>query len=107
MLRDFALNQHPQEGFNVAKVPSSSAPISGEYPATSATRKGGQPKLDSVLVQGALLNDITGSGHEGWLLPESLNGGCRSSKETSAKRRFQPLMTSPSSLRRRVNDPWN
>src|ERR1700693_741685 len=29
--------------FNVAKVPSSSAPISGEYPAASATRKGGQP----------------------------------------------------------------
>ena len=26
-------------------------------------------------------------GHEGWFLPESLNGGCRSSKETSAKTR--------------------
>jgi hypothetical protein len=61
----------------VVKVPSSPAPISGEYPATSATRKGGHPKLDSVLVQGALINDMTVSGHEGW--PESLNGGCRSS----------------------------
>src|SRR5215472_4379240 len=29
----------------------------------------------------------SGSGHEGWFLPESLNGGCRSSKETSAKTR--------------------
>jgi hypothetical protein len=63
----------------VVKVPSSSAPISGEYPATSATRKGGHPQLESVLVQGAFLNDMTGSGHEGWFLPESLNGGCRSS----------------------------
>jgi hypothetical protein len=72
----------------VVKVPSSSAPISGEHPATSDTRKGGHPKLDSVLIliaarvlleaahEGAL-NDMTGSGHEGW--PESLNGGCRSS----------------------------
>ena len=69
--------------------------VSGEYPATSATRKGGHPKLDSVLAQGALLNDIMASGHVGRFLPESLNGGCRSSKETSAKRRFQPLMTLP------------
>jgi hypothetical protein len=46
----------------VVKVLSSSAPISGEYPATSATRKGGHPKLDSVLVQGALLNDMIGFG---------------------------------------------
>jgi hypothetical protein len=54
-------------------------------------------------------------GHEGWFLPESLNGGCWSSKEISAQntpRRIrnadsQTLMTSPSSLRRRVNDPWN
>jgi hypothetical protein len=61
----------------IVKVPSSSAPISGEYPATSAIRKGGHPKFDSVLAQGALLSDMTGSGHEGW--PESPNGGCRSS----------------------------
>ena len=27
------------------------------------------------------------SGHESWFLPESLNGGCRSSKETSTKTR--------------------
>jgi hypothetical protein len=26
-------------------------------------------------------------GHEGWFLPESLNGRCRSSKETSTKTR--------------------
>jgi hypothetical protein len=57
---------------------------------------------------------MTGSEHEGWFLPESLNGGCRSSKETSAKTRrvasetpVPALMTSPSSLRRRVTDPWN
>jgi hypothetical protein len=50
-----------------------------EHPATSATRKGGLLKLDSVLVQGALLIDMTGSRHEGRFLPESLNGGCRSS----------------------------
>jgi len=43
------------------KVPSSSAPISGEYPATSAIRKRGHRKLDSVLVQGALLNDGLGT----------------------------------------------
>jgi hypothetical protein len=30
---------------------------------------------------------MTGMGHEGWFLPESLNGGCWSSKETSAKTR--------------------
>jgi hypothetical protein len=53
----FGFNQLAQVVFNVAKVPSSSAPISGEYPETSATRKGGQPKLDLALVQGALLND--------------------------------------------------
>src|SRR5712671_8116960 len=29
----------------------------------------------------------SGSGHEGWFLPESLNGGCRSSKETFTKTR--------------------
>src|SRR5438105_4673088 len=29
----------------------------------------------------------SGLGHEGWFLPESLNGGRRSSKETSAKTR--------------------
>jgi hypothetical protein len=57
---------------------------------------------------------MTGSGHEGWVLPESPNGGYRSSKETSAKIRraasetpIPALMTSPSSLRRRVTDPWN
>ena len=38
------------------KCPPQSAPISREYPATSATRKGSQPKLDSVLVQGAPLS---------------------------------------------------
>src|SRR6516164_3526736 len=30
---------------------------------------------------------MAGYGHEGWFVPESLNGGCRSSKETSAKTR--------------------
>src|SRR6202048_4606841 len=29
----------------------------------------------------------SGSGHEGWFLPENLNDGCRSSKETSTKTR--------------------
>ena len=55
-----------------------------------------------------------GSGHEDWFLPESLNGGFRSSKETSAKTRGAAsetpipaaddiaLVTTPP-----VNDPWN
>jgi hypothetical protein len=61
MLLDFWVQSARAGGFQLAKVPSSSAPISGEYPATSAIRKGGHPKLDSVLVQGALLSDGLGA----------------------------------------------
>src|SRR5207244_2409306 len=41
----------------------------------------------------SLARAMAGLGHEGWFLPESLNGGCRSSKETSAKTRRAALET--------------
>jgi hypothetical protein len=61
MLLDFWVQSARAGGFQLAKVPSSSAPISSEYRATSAIRKGGHRKLDAVLVQGALLNDGLGA----------------------------------------------
>jgi hypothetical protein len=86
--------------------------------AVPETKGGSKPAVDaSCTLKSTMFSPklTPGSGHEDWFLPESLNGGCRSSNETSSKTRraairnadFQPLMTSPSSLRRRVNDPWN